>query len=24
MVVLYNITKRRQESKKKIDTSEWI
>ena len=24
MVVLYNITKRRQESKKKIDTNEWI
>ena len=24
LVTLYNITKRRQESKKKIDTSEWI
>ena len=24
LVTLYNITKRRQEAKKKIDTSEWI
>ena len=24
LVALYNITKRRQELKKKIDTSEWI
>jgi hypothetical protein len=24
LVALYNITKRRQEIKKKIDTSEWI
>ena len=24
LVTLYNITKRRQESKKKIDTNEWI